>query len=114
MAYPAIFLQVNQTATVELTWSDRRTGTGLVPLAVSGAAIHPQAPTTPLSGRALDLGVGIYHVMSRGVVACKVLAGDCDVVIVFGGEDPWPTPPPQLAGLGANLYVALGRYLDGT
>ena len=50
---------------------------------------HP-LPPDPSS---LSLNPGLYHLQVQRGASCTVIGGQCSIVAVTDGEDPWPTPP---------------------
>jgi hypothetical protein len=39
------------------------------------------------------LNPGLYHLQVQYGASCSVIGGQCSIVAVTDGEDPWPTPP---------------------
>jgi hypothetical protein len=70
------------------------------------------AVNVPLAlGTPSTLKPGLYHLQSAGNVSCAVVSGNCSVMLVTNGEDPWPTPPKPLEAL-TNYPAAVASYFS--
>lgn len=41
----------------------------------------------------MSLNPGLYHLQVQHGASCTVIGGQCSIVVVTDGEDPWPVPP---------------------
>jgi hypothetical protein len=67
----------------------------------------------PAQGTPIGLDPGLYHWRATGGVSCRVVTGDCTVLLVSGGEDPWPTPPTNELAALASYDSAVRAYFAG-
>jgi hypothetical protein len=100
---PTLLLAVYQTSTVQFDCQTASTPPALFRLDAASATALIAVPVSPALGTLLTLDPGLYHLQSGGNQCCRIVHGDCAVVVV-NGEDPWPTPPLPLK--------ALARYDD--
>jgi hypothetical protein len=107
MRSPCLFVVAHADCTVRVSCSQpaelRRVEPGERFAAVT--AFRPYEPQD------LRLDAGLYHVMSSDGVSCQVLDGSCSVLLAFGGEDPWPVPPPPGFASVAECIAAASAYL---
>lgn len=92
---------------------DEYAGGELIPVAVEeGKPVRKPGLPVLLDGSApAPLGRGLYMLRSRRGVVCKVLDGDVTVIVVTGGEDPWPMPPPELLAELADYPGAMQYFV---
>jgi hypothetical protein len=101
MKSPSLFVVAHAACTVRVTCGVLSELRRVEPRPGGGFSfVTPLAPHDP---QELRLDAGLYHVASTEGVSCHVVDGSCSVVLAFGGEDPWPIPPP---------FGTAGEYID--
>jgi len=109
MKLPCLFIVAHSDCTVRVNCSQPSELRRVEPGAGNSFAVI--APLLPHDPQDLRLAAGLYHVMSNDGVSCQVLDGTGSTLLAFGGEDPWPVPPPPVFASTGDYVGAAMAYL---